>query len=62
VRLPIADLRLVDVDVIDLSTCLALIFIVNFHDLDFLVAVDYQFFLVLGHKIGSNAKGADLFW
>jgi len=61
VRLLPASVGRVDIDVIDPGAGGALILIVDFHDLDLLVAIEQQFLLVLGHQILADGELPDLF-
>lgn len=61
-RLPSASLRLTDVDIVDLTTYLALIFIVDLHDLNFLLAIASDFILILCHEVRPDAQLSDLLW
>jgi hypothetical protein len=53
--LPSASLRLTDVDIVYLAAYLALIFIVDLHDLNFLLTIARYFLLILSHEVRPDA-------
>ena len=61
-RLPPTSFGLTHVDIVDLSAYLALVLIVDLHDLDFLLAIAGYFLLVVSHEVRSDAQLPDFLW
>ena len=57
---PRTGLGLIHVDIIHFSTIFAFVLMIDLHDVDLLLTVHNQFFLILDHQILSNTQLPDL--
>lgn len=55
-RLPRTGLGLIHIDIVHFSTIFTLVLMIDLHDVNLLLTVHNQFFLVLDHQILSNAQ------